>query len=550
MQEYSLKLLSDIITVFQQNITIREQLEIVCKKIKEFFNLEGITYFAYFNKLEHIVTLPNNFNFFNIPEKFIIKCEVEKIVNKNLLIINFPVKDSFYIYGVLQIVIKKGYIESFDEKLMLFICNQLTCFIHNHRINEAFQSKLEEINKNDETSQLKIFERERKSFYSKLIKLISKIFITTSKRKILQYFSAFLMYNNYIVIEKGGFFIKENNLYKLYYVFEKDNFDFNDFNDALEKIVNIPLKETLKESYTVKDRKDIFMTFKDSYIFNIGNIGFFVCNKHYPEIKFLLKLLEISFKYSNYFTELKTLKNKLEKVGEGIIKDEGIDKIKELVNQISHEIKNPLVAVSGFAQRILKNVEQNNNCENIKDYAKIIVDESGRLENLLNDLINFNRIENKNIKKVSLYSILKKTINFMKVHLDEKNIELIFEYKKVPKINGDPLQLRQGFFNLLLNAIEAVENNGKIKIRLRSSSKNVIVEIEDNGPGIPDKILHNIFNPFFTTKIKGTGLGLPITYRIVKNHNGEIDVKKLPKGTIFTIKIPIGAKNEEKNLNN
>jgi signal transduction histidine kinase len=131
-------------------------------------------------------------------------------------------------------------------------------------------------------------------------------------------------------------------------------------------------------------------------------------------------------------------------------------------------------------------------------------------------------------------------------------IQLIKQFaEEIPKVNGDDQQLKQVFFNLLTNARQAMEDKGMLFLRvypfLKNGSSFVRVEVEDTGKGIDPENLPNIFNPFYTTKEKRLGLGLPIVHRIVTSHQGQIEVDNHPgKGMRFIITLPARVKDLER----
>ncbi len=125
-----------------------------------------------------------------------------------------------------------------------------------------------------------------------------------------------------------------------------------------------------------------------------------------------------------------------------------------------------------------------------------------------------------------------------------QRIEVVEELTHdIPMITCDPDQMRQAFLNLFTNAIQTMKHGGTLTVKSYLSREDekifVVAEVADTGGGIPPEIIHNIFNPFFTTKDFGTGLGLAITHRIVSNHDGSIEVKNIPRsGCSFVVKIP------------
>jgi len=135
---------------------------------------------------------------------------------------------------------------------------------------------------------------------------------------------------------------------------------------------------------------------------------------------------------------------------------------------------------------------------------------------------------------------------------DLGGIQLIKQFaEELPKVRGDHQQLKQAFFNLISNAYQAMNGKGTLSIRVNPTTKNgssyIRVEVEDTGKGIDSENLHNIFNPFFTTKDSSLGLGLPIVYKIITSHQGQIEVDNHPgKGVTFIITLPIKEADKER----
>ena len=216
----------------------------------------------------------------------------------------------------------------------------------------------------------------------------------------------------------------------------------------------------------------------------------------------------------------------------------------EMSARVAHEIRNPLSAIGGFAQRA-KKIAQN---DKMAKYLDIILKETKRLENLVNQTLEFSRsnlnaiFEERSINEIitdaiELYSnkIEEKSIS-LELDLDERNITAMVEANHFKEV----------VMNLIQNAIEAVEEGtGKIKISTRESAGNVVVEVWNNGLPIPPDKLEKIFQPFYTTKTHGTGLGLPICKKIIEDeHKGKIKAVSDENGTTFIITIPKGLKAE------
>ncbi|NOY77230.1 MAG: response regulator [Calditrichaeota bacterium] len=180
------------------------------------------------------------------------------------------------------------------------------------------------------------------------------------------------------------------------------------------------------------------------------------------------------------------------------------------------------------------------------DFEKIVresLDGAERVKVIVQDLKDFSHIDQAEVKYFNLNQGLESTLNIVWNEIKYK-AKVIKEYGDIPEVRCYPMQLNQVFMNLLVNAAQAIEKNGLIKIKTFAKKNRIYVQITDNGCGIPKKNLHRIFDPFFTTKEvgKGTGLGLSTAYNIIKKHNGEIRVEsKVGKGTRFTIELPIEA---------
>ena len=554
MSEYSLELIGRIVFINELHISILEKLKLVCHEIYDYFDLEAIVYFSYKNSLKKELSIPEHYEFSNeVSEKVFIRGEWDKLSINDIVVVNIPIRDSFYIYGAIQIFRNKSLNPS-EGKLLNLISHLIGSFINLHRINESINERLKNLN-------IKSGEREsfNEIFFNMHVELLSKMLSSRSKLNIFKYFAVYLKYNPYISIDEGIFYKKEeitNNFIPIYF-FNYLNEPIGDFSDELKRVESKNFdKDALKKFPVCTGREDLIKYFRDRYVYSIEInkrvIGYFISNTKVSLIKVVLKLLAICLEHFEKTISIRQLHKGIKEVENRIFQSNFYKNYGEIINQISHEIKNPLIAIAGFSKRLVKYIDEKEKPDYsyIKERMKIILNECIRLENLLHDLVVFNRVDNPVKRKFSLYSVVKKTINLFKPLMEEKQIEVIFNYKKTPFIHGDPEQIRQLLYNLILNSYEASNTGGRINIELFPGSKNVILEISDNAGGIPEKMIQNIFNPFFTTKIKGSGLGLAIVYKIVKNHNGEIKVKNQDKGVKFTIKLPIGGTDEEKNINN
>ncbi|NOX90028.1 MAG: PAS domain S-box protein [Calditrichaeota bacterium] len=202
---------------------------------------------------------------------------------------------------------------------------------------------------------------------------------------------------------------------------------------------------------------------------------------------------------------------------------------------IAHEIRNPLSSIKGFAQYFRNKFPPGSEDRN---YATVMVNEVDRLNRVIQDLLNFAKPQEPNFSAVKIQPLILHVLKLIQSEIKEKNIRVIkdFSDEVAGIILADEDMLTQVFLNMFINAIEATEPGGRLRIGIRENAKHVTIEIEDNGSGIPREHLPRIFDPFFTSKKGGTGLGLAIVYRIMESLHGEIEVQSEPgKGTVFTL---------------
>ncbi len=228
----------------------------------------------------------------------------------------------------------------------------------------------------------------------------------------------------------------------------------------------------------------------------------------------------------------------------------------EMATSIAHEIKNPLVSIAGFARRLHKKIPDQSR---EKTYSQIITKEIERLEEIVNNVLSFSRPQSNKFEPHDLNLLIDETVALFAREFKNRKINL--EIQLTPKMTAvecDGNQLKQVLINLLNNSIQAMsgtptDNNHQILVRtsyycnLKEQEERALVEIEDNGNGIQEQFIHDIFNPFFTTKHDGTGLGLPICHRIILNHQGDIRIhNRVDKGVMVSISLPFNHKSSPK----
>jgi two-component system, sporulation sensor kinase E len=225
---------------------------------------------------------------------------------------------------------------------------------------------------------------------------------------------------------------------------------------------------------------------------------------------------------------------------------------------VAHEIKNPLTSIDIHIQLLNRAIAvfKPDEVKNIKNLLAIVKEEIGRLNSIVQDFLFTVRPMSMTLSRENVNDILKDMIDFLKYELGEADIDVVFDLdEELPTVLVDPKYLKQALLNVIKNAMQAIGSGGEIRIVTEESSGgDVVIRIIDNGEGIPESIMGKIFEPYFTTRRSGTGLGLVIVYKIVKELGGEIKVKsKEGEGTVFSIKLPVYEKKkrlltyEEKN---
>lgn len=232
---------------------------------------------------------------------------------------------------------------------------------------------------------------------------------------------------------------------------------------------------------------------------------------------------------------------------DAFVQTEKLASIGTLTAGIGHEINNPLSGMQNCINRILK--EPSNIKQNIK-YLDLIKEATNKIETIIQQLLNFSRKQNVIFEKVNPVDILENSINLVLYKLEKNDIKVEYNICCIQYINASINHLSQVFLNLLINSIDAINQRkkinpilqGEINISLECKNGKSIININDNGTGIKPENKNNIFDPFFTTKEvgKGTGLGLYVSYGIIKEHGGNMSFKStFGKGTEFIIEFPL-----------
>ena len=211
----------------------------------------------------------------------------------------------------------------------------------------------------------------------------------------------------------------------------------------------------------------------------------------------------------------------------------------ELSSTIAHEIRNPIAAAKSLVQQM---GEDPQSVENVQ-YAQVALDELDRVERRIAHLLKFAKEEDYEMAPVNLASVVDAALTQLRGKLDAAKVAPVRNYIAGPTIVADAEKLKQVFANVLDNAIdsfESVPENRRVELFIENGGSNAVVRVQDNGCGIPPEKIDRIFNPFFTTKEKGTGLGMAISRKIVEAHAGTMTVaSEVGRGTEFAVTLPL-----------
>jgi len=278
-------------------------------------------------------------------------------------------------------------------------------------------------------------------------------------------------------------------------------------------------------------RKEGWMKKKDHIEFPVG----FTINNHLSVTGEMIGKIVIFRDLTNVY-----------KIQEEILRMDRLASLGKLASGIAHELRNPLAGIKTTAQALGEELSRD---DPRREYLNRITKEIDRLNELLKTFFSFAKPQKLNLVHCNIKAIINEIIPFLIKEIAEKGIRFVETYPpQLPKIKVDKNQMYQVFLNLFLNAIQAMPNGGELKIEVSpvisisfdGPKKNFIkIVVSDTGTGIPTHIIQKIFDPFFTTKPRGIGLGLSITYQIIKKHGGTIKVEsQLEKGTSIVINLP------------
>ena len=232
-----------------------------------------------------------------------------------------------------------------------------------------------------------------------------------------------------------------------------------------------------------------------------------------------------------------------------LMQAEKLSSIGVLAAGVAHEINNPLSSVAGYAEALLRrfgeehSLSEDPRLDDFPKYLQVIVRESYRCKGIIDSLLSFSRKSDGSVSNVNINEVLNEVLELVRCKSRYERVEVKTDFQSdLPDIAGDPSGLRQVCMNLLMNAHQAIHGTGIVEISTRTNKQSMVLfEIRDTGCGIPKDAIDQIWDPFYSTKEvgKGLGLGLAVTYNIIKRLGGDISVEsQVGKGSKFTVRMP------------
>jgi signal transduction histidine kinase len=241
--------------------------------------------------------------------------------------------------------------------------------------------------------------------------------------------------------------------------------------------------------------------------------------------------------------ELQASNEELRETQEQLIRSEKLAAIGQLAGGVGHELRNPLGAIKNAVYYVKGKVaksELGQKEPRVIEFLDIADDEVNSSNKIINDLLGFSRVGKPAVSPARIKGVIDDALSHLTI---PENIEMVKKLDAdLPEVNIDTDQIRQVLVNMIMNAVQAMPEGGRLTISVRERDKFLEVEISDTGCGIPKEAIGKIFDPLFTTRAKGIGLGLAVCKAVIERHEGNIEVEsEVGKGATFTIRLPLKA---------
>lgn len=235
------------------------------------------------------------------------------------------------------------------------------------------------------------------------------------------------------------------------------------------------------------------------------------------------------------------------KSSEAAFEDKKSEVISMLAASVAHEIGNPLNSINIHLQLLERMFKRSADAElsgDALEAVSIAKDELSRLDTIINNFLKAIRPARLDLRPVNVSELLEQSMHFMRMEIENKSIHIEADWgENIPMILADPDQLKQAFYNIMKNAVNAMPDGGTLAVICQTDEENVKINFQDSGMGISSKDITRILDPYYTTSQDGNGLGLMVVERIVRDHGGSLNIiSRVNKGTVFQIVLPSGEK--------
>ena len=266
------------------------------------------------------------------------------------------------------------------------------------------------------------------------------------------------------------------------------------------------------------------------------------------DIEFLSVLgsqISVAIENARLYASEKMATRQLRAAQEQLVHTERVAALGEMSAKVAHEINNPLGIIKNYLQLIRRaeayNVE-------VTNYVDVVSEEIDRIAGIVRQLLDFHSPHGLKFTPIDICKLVEGVLRLMERTFTSKNIELVKNFcGECPMVSGVAENLKQVFLNIIINAVDAMPDGGRLEVTITSTSNNIQITFSDTGPGIESELIPRIFEPFFTTKEpgKGTGLGLSVCYGIIKRHHGSITYRNTDGGGCFMIDLPTSENNNQ-----
>lgn len=288
-----------------------------------------------------------------------------------------------------------------------------------------------------------------------------------------------------------------------------------------QKYINVPLKR-IRESFQKVEEGDLNVSLESPYDDEFG---------------------ALMSRFNHMVRRLKKTREELDKIHfEQLQRADKLVTLGELAAELAHEINNPAGIIMTHADYIQLDARENKALKKYEDDLEIIIDQVNKISSITSNILRYSKKRPKSMEEIDLPALLSHCLTILQPVIRKKRARVETRFDQDARVWGDAGQLDQVFINVINNALDALpQEGGRLKLEIRLEPQAVSVTVSDNGQGIPEKEIDQIFLPFYSTKgeAKGTGLGLYIVKNICQNHNAEVKVASRPgKGTAITIIFP------------